>query len=249
MKLKNKIAVITGGSRGMGRATALLFAQEGAKICIVYKDNNASANAVIDEIKRNNGQAIAIQADISKPGDVKRIFKDTIRTFGTVDILINYAGIIKPKPFMNLTIKDWRETLKINLLGTFLCCQEVAKIMLSKKTGKIVNISSIRGLLNCGRSGIIDYSVSKAAVISFTKTLAKELAPFVSVNCIAPGFTETEMAKKWDDKTRISAINDTYLKRLVQPKEIAQTALFLTSDAANAITGEVIVVDAGYQLK
>ncbi len=250
MKLKNKIVLITGSSRGIGKATALLFAKEGAKVVINSRNSEEEGKKVVEEIKRIGQEAIYVKADISQPQEVRRLFKETLSKFKTLDILVNNAGIVRPKPFLESTVADWEKTFAVNVFGTFLCAQEAAKIMIPKKRGKILNIASIRGLTHCGREGIMDYSASKAAVINFTKTLAKALAPYnINVNAVAPGFTETEMAKFWDKKTRESAIKDTYLNRLVQPEEIAKALLYLASDESNAVTGEVLVVDVGYQLK
>lgn len=249
MRLKDKVALITGSSRGMGKATAILFAKEGAKIVVNYRENKEKAEEVVEQIKKNGGEAIAIQANVSRPDNVKRLFEEAVKKFKTIDILVNNAGIVKPKPFLEQTVNDWNETFKINVYGVFLCAQEAAKIMLRKKQGKIVNIASMRGLFEFGRPGIMDYNASKSAVISFTKNLAKELAPHINVNAVAPGFTGTEMSKSWDEQTRKSATEATYLKRLVEPEEIAYASLYLSSSESDAVTGEVLVVDAGFSLK
>lgn len=249
MKFKNKVAVITGSSRGIGKATALLFAQKGAKVVVNCRTDRKRGCKVVDEIKKFGHDAVFIQADVSKSEGVKKLFQETIKVFGTVDILVNNAGIIRPKPFLELSAEDLEKTFSTNVIGVFLCAQEAAKIMLKKKQGKIINIASMRGLPHCGREGIMGYSVSKAAVINFTKTLAKELAPHINVNAVAPGFTETEMTKVLDENTRQSVIEDTYLKRFIQPEEIAKAVLYLASDDANAVTGEVLVIDSGYSLK
>jgi len=249
MKLQKKVAIITGSSRGIGRATAFLFAKEGARVVVNCRTQVKKGQAVVDEINRSGGEAILVRADVSKPKEVRLLFQRAVEAFGTVDILVNNAGVVRPKPFSELTVEDWEETFRTNVIGVFLCTQEAAKIMSDKKCGKIINIASIRGLPHCGRGGIVDYSASKAAVINFTKTLAKEVAPYVNVNAVAPGFTQTEISKAWDENTRQSAIEDTYLKRLAQPEEIAKAILYLASDDANAITGEVLVVNGGYGLK
>ncbi|MBI2573460.1 3-oxoacyl-ACP reductase FabG [Candidatus Woesearchaeota archaeon] len=247
MRLKGKVAIVTGSSKGIGRAIALLCAQEGACVVVNYNKDVAAAKEVVATITKAKGNAICVKADVSKQADVKKLFKETLNAFGTVDILVNNAGIVRPKEFVNLTLADWEETMRTNVTSMFLCSQEAAKIMLAQKSGKIVNISSIRGLPHCGRAGIVDYSTSKGAVISFTTTLAKALAPYITVNSVAPGYTETDMAKTWSDVA--SKIADTPLKRLMQPEDIAQAVLYFAADSGNAVTGEVLVVDGGNNMK
>ncbi len=249
MRLKKRVAVITGSARGMGKATALLFAQEGAKVVVNDFVNVKEGKKVVAEIKETGGEAIFVQADISNPKHVKKLFAKVVKVFGTVDILINNAGIKKDQKFLDIKPRDWDNIFSVNMKGTFLCSQAAAKIMLKKKKGKILNISSFRGLPHNGREGDMHYAASKAAVINFTKTLAKELAPKINVNSVAPGPTDTEMAKTWSSKVRKKVMGSIYIKRLMQPKEIAQALLFLASDEANAITGEVLVVDGGSSLK
>ncbi len=247
MRLKGKVAVVTGSSRGIGRAIALLFAQEGARVVVNYKTDLKAAKEVATTIEKNKEKAIIVKADVSKQADVKRLFKVTVQKFGTVDILINNAGIARSTDFMKIALAEWEEMMRTNLTSTFLCSQEAAKIMLPKKAGKIINISSIRGLPHCGRAGNVDYSTSKGAVISFTKALAKTLAPHITVNSVAPGYTQTDIAKTWSNVA--DKIKDTPLKRLMQPEDIAQAVLYLAADSGNAVTGEVLVVDGGNNLK
>lgn len=243
MRLKDKVAVITGSTKGMGKATALLFAKEGAKI-VTNSRSEEKEKPVREEIEKAGGVAIFVKADISIPEDVKRLFKETIDAFGTVDILINNAGAHNPKDFFKLTFEDWEKILHVNLIGTFLCSQRAAKIMLDHKSGRIINIASVRGLPHCARPGNMDYSASKAGVINFTKSLAKKLAPNIQVNAIAPGPTDTPMST-WTE----ADLKNTSLGRLLQPEEIAKVSLFLAAEAPPSLTGEVIVVDGGYNLK
>ncbi|MBD3155813.1 MAG: glucose 1-dehydrogenase [Candidatus Aenigmarchaeota archaeon] len=249
MMLKDKVAIVTGSSRGIGKATVLELAKHGAKIVVNYRESDKKAEEVVEEIKSIGSDAIAVKADVTRPNDVKEMVRNTIEKFGKIDILVNNAGIIKPKPFFELTVEDWEKNLRTNLIGVFLCSQEVARAMSERKKGKIINVASIRGLPHCGRKGIMDYSASKAAVINFTKTLAKELAPHINVNAVAPGFAETDIAKNWDEKVRESATKDTYLERLVQVKEIAKAIVYLASDDSDSMTGHVLVIDSGYSLK
>lgn len=249
MKLKDKVAIITGSSRGIGKAIAILFAKEGAKVVVNYNRSEREALNVADEIERLGSEVITYQADVSNPEQVREMIDRTIGKFGRVDILVNNAGIVIPKEFSRITVEDWRKTFDVNVLGVFLCSQTVSPFMLKQKYGKIVNISSIRGLGHCGRTGIFDYNVSKASVINFTKTLAKELSPFVNVNSVAPGWVETEMNKKIGPELRETETEKTYLKRFAKPEEIASAVLFLASDDASYITGQVLIVDGGYSLK
>lgn len=248
MRLKGKVCLITGSSRGIGKATAVKFAANGASVVVNYRANENEANEVVLEIKRLGVKAIAVKADVSVPFEVKNMFKTALEEFGKIDVLVNNAGVDRPKPFLDLTLSDWEETFRVNLYGAFLCSQEAAKIMLERGGGKILNTVSVRGLSYCGRRGNIVYSASKAAMLSFTKTLAKELAPAIRVNGVSPGPSNTDISRVWDSETREAAINDSYLKRLVEPEDIANAFVFLASDESNAMTGEVIIVDGGYNL-
>jgi 3-oxoacyl-[acyl-carrier protein] reductase len=243
MKLKDKVAIITGSTKGMGKAAALMFAKEGAKV-VINSRSEEEDNSVRKLIEKEGGSAIFIQADISNPKDVENLFQETVDTFGTVDILVNNAGVHNPKDFFDLTKEDWEKVFSVNLIGMFLCSQQAAKIMMDHKCGKIINTASVRGLPHCGRPGNIDYSASKAGVINFTKSLAKKLAPNIQVNAVAPGPTDTEM-NNWTKED----LKRTYAGRLLQPEEIAKVIFFLASDAPSSLTGEVIVVDGGYSLK
>jgi len=219
------------------------------KLVVNYSKSKKEADEVVDEIKKLGSEVISIKCDVSKEKEVKEMINESIHRFGRIDILVNNAGIMASKSFPELTFKDWEKTLRVNLIGVFLCSQAVVPYMLKQKYGKIINISSIRGLEHCGRRGISDYNASKAGVINFTKTLAKELAPFINVNSVAPGWVETEMNKKIDPGLRENETEKTYLKRFAQPEEIATAILFLASDNASYITGQTLVVDGGYSLK
>lgn len=247
MKLRNKVAVITGSSRGIGRATALIFAEEGAKVVVNYKDSEQRATEVVDIIRGNGGLAIAVRADVSNPDGIKTLFTKTMETFETVDILVNNAGICTPKPFLELTVDDISAVFSVNIVGVVLCTQAAAKIMIPRETGRIINIASISGIRNFGTAGNMPYAMSKAAVVNATGMLAKALGPNILVNCIAPGFVDTEMPTSPEYVERV--IKDSALKRMLRPEEIARTCLFLASEDSSGITGEVIHVDAGFQLK
>lgn len=248
-KLEGKVALITGSSRGIGKAIAIEFAKEGAKVVVNYAESKDKADVVVGEIKKIGSDAVNIKCDVSDEKQVKEMIDLAIKKFGKIDILVNNAGIVIPKSFQELTGNDWEKILKVNLIGTFLCSKAAAPHMLRQKYGKIVNVSSIRGLECCGRAGILDYSASKAGVINFTKTLAKELAPHINVNSVAPGLTETDQWKDRDTSFVKAEAEKTLLKRFAKPEEIAKAALFLASDDSSYITGDVLIVDGGYSLR
>lgn len=249
MKLKNKVAIITGASRGIGKATALLFAKEGADIVVDYHvsdfEPNAKENAkkVVDGIKKIGSKAIAVKCDVSKENQVKKLVKKTMEKFGKIDILVNNAGIVYDVPFKKRTVEQWKRTLDINLIGVFICCKHVAPHML--KGGKIVNVSSTNGI-NSFSPESMDYDASKTGVIILTRDLAKELAPKILVNSVAPGWVDTEMNKNLPKDFVEEEIEKIYLKRFAQPEEIAKATLFLASDDANYITGTTLMIDGGY---
>ncbi len=248
MRLKGKTALITGGARGIGATTALLFSREGARVGIV--DLQEEGMKALAEKAASEGLEIVIFAgDITKKDQVDRILSRFVQKLGQIDILVNNAGVVIPRPFFEKTVEDWEKTLSVNLIGMFLCCQAAAKYMLEQKSGKIVNISSIRGIDHCGREGVMDYSASKTAVIGLTKTLAKELAPYINVNTVAPGHTKTEMTAPLPEEVKQNMIEGSYLKRMAEPEDIAKAILFMASEDANFITGQVLLVDGGFSLK
>ena len=251
MKLKNKIAIITGASRGIGKSTALLFAKEGAKLIIDYHisdiEPNAEENAfsVVDEINKIGSEAIPIKCDVSKENEVKEMTQRTIEKFGKVDILVNNAGIVFDVPFFERTAEQWKKTMDVNLFGTFLCSKYASEQMLKNDNGKIINVSSTNGI-NCFSPESVDYDASKAGIINLTRNLAKELAPKIQVNVIAPGWVDTEMNKDLPDDFVEEETEKIYLKRFAKPEEIAKTILFLASDDASYITGSILKVDGGH---
>ncbi|HEA70126.1 MAG TPA: glucose 1-dehydrogenase [Desulfobacterales bacterium] len=248
MRLKDKTALITGGARGIGAATALLFANEGARVGII--DLQKEGLKRISEKARSEGFEIeTFVGDVTKKESVEQAVNLFAQKCGRLDILINNAGVVIPRPFFEKTVEDWEKTLSVNLIGMFLCCQAAAKYMLEQKSGKIVNISSIRGIDHCGREGVMDYSASKTAVIGLTKTMAKELAPNINVNTVAPGHTKTEMTAPLPDEVKQNMIEGSYLKRMAEPEDIAKAILFMASEDANFITGQVLLVDGGFSLK
>jgi 3-oxoacyl-[acyl-carrier protein] reductase len=246
MKLQNKVAVVTGGSRGIGRATVLEFAKEGADIVIVYNKASKEADEVAASIKKLGREAIVVKCDVSNEEDVKEMARQTIDKFGRVDILVNNAGIVFDIPFKEKTVEQWRKTLDINLVGTFLCCKYFSPYMLKHKSGQIVNISSINGIDAVSASSM-DYDASKAGMIAMTKSLAEELVPYVRVNTIAPGWVDTDINAGLPKEYMASEAQKACLKRIARPEEIAKVVLFLASDDASYITRSVITVDGGYK--
>ncbi len=248
MRLKDKTAMITGGGRGIGAATAWLMLEEGARVGIVDINEVHMKNAV--ETARSRGYELkTFTGDVSKKDQVERFVGAFVQEFGKIDILVNNAGIAISRPFLEKTVEDWVRTLEINLIGVFLCSQAAATYMLAQRSGKIVNISSIRGIDHCGREGIMDYSASKGAVINLTKTMAKELAPHINVNTVAPGHTLTEMTAPLPEEVKRNMIEGSYLKRMAKPDDIAKAILFLASEDADFITGQILLVDGGFSLK
>jgi NAD(P)-dependent dehydrogenase (short-subunit alcohol dehydrogenase family) len=247
MKFKDKAALITGGGRGIGAMTALMMLAEGAKVGIV--DINEGYMKKTLETAQSKGYDLrTFTGDITDKEQVERFIGDFVKAFSRIDILVNNAGIAISRPFFEKTVDDWIKTLKVNLIGLFLCSQVAAKYMVAQKSGKIVNISSIRGIDHCGREGM-DYSASKAGVINLTKTMAKELAPYINVNTVAPGHTLTEMTQPLPEEVKRNMIEGSYLKRMAQPEDIAKAILFLASEDANFITGQLLLVDGGFSLK
>jgi NAD(P)-dependent dehydrogenase (short-subunit alcohol dehydrogenase family) len=221
---------------------------EGGKVGVV--DMNPDHLAKVTETARARGyQLKTFLADVSKKDQVQRAVDSFVQDFDRIDILVNNAGISVPRPFLEKTVEDWIRTLEVNLIGVFLCAQAAAKYMLDQKSGKIINISSIRGIDHCGREGIMDYCAAKGGVINLTKTMAKELAPYINVNAVAPGHTLTEMTAPLPDAVKKVMIEGSYLKRMAQPEDIAKAILFLASDDANFITGQILLVDGGFSLK
>jgi len=244
MKLQNKVAIITGSSRGIGRATAILFAREGAKVVVNYKSNKKAADEVVHLI--GSKQAISIQADITKEEEVKKLVGETVKKFGRIDILVNNAGEIGERGW-NIGINDWHHIVDTNLTSAWLMTREVAPIMQKQQEGSIVYLASTVGML--GVAVIMAYSAAKGGIINMTKAFAKELAPNIRVNAVAPSNVMTDMTKSAGPDLIELFRQQTPLKRIAKPEELAKAILFLASDDASYITGEMLVVDGGYSLK
>ncbi len=246
MKLQDKVVLITGSSSGIGKTTALRFAQEGANIIINYNINKEGAEVVVEEIKKIGREAIAIQADVAKEVDVDRLFQEALGKFSTVDILINNASIATDKAeYRVATQEQILEMINADLIGALMCSQRALNIMEKQGYGKILNTSSIRGCEYGGRS--IVYAAAKAGINSFTKTLAKQVAPNIQVNAVGPGFVKTRTYDNMPKERTDAFLNQTYLKRWVTEEEIADAFVFLAKN--DAMIGQVIYVDGGFTLK
>lgn len=245
MLLAEKIAIVTGASRGIGRAIALDLAAHGAKVVVNYRSNAEAAEAVVAEIEAQGGTAVAIQADVSNFDSAQTLAKTAQDTFGQIDILVNNAGTTQDTLLMMMKEAQWDQVLDTNLKSVFNCCKAVARPMVRrKKGGRIINITSVSGIV--GLPGQTNYSASKAGMIGFTKALAKELGSRqITVNAVAPGFIPTDLTADLPEDLVNWAIQNTPLGRLGDPTEVAHMVTFLASDKASFITGEVIRVDGG----
>lgn len=243
-KLEGKVAVVTGASRGIGRAIALKLANEGAKVVVNYSGSQAKAEEVVAMIQENGGEAIAVQASVSKTEEVTALMDATVKTFGSLDILVNNAGITRDNLLMRMKEDEWDDVLDTNLKGVFLCTKAVTRQMMKQRAGRIINISSIVGV--AGNAGQANYVAAKAGVIGLTKTTAKELASRnILVNAIAPGFIETEMTDQLPEDIKQGMLMQIPLAKLGQPEDIAKAVAFLASDDANYMTGQTLHIDGG----
>lgn len=242
LPLTNKVAVVTGASRGIGRATALALAAAGANVVVNYARSSQAADEVVAEIEAIGGEAIALQADISQAEQVDTFFKAILEKWGRVDVLVNNAGITRDNLLMRMKQDDWQAVLDLNLTGVFLCIKAVTKTMLKQRAGRIINIASVSGLM--GNPGQANYSAAKAGVIGLTKTAAKEMASRgITVNAVAPGFIATDMT---DELKADDILKYIPLGRFGQVDEVAGLIRFLAADPAAAyITGQTMNVDGG----
>jgi 3-oxoacyl-[acyl-carrier protein] reductase len=243
MNLNGKVALITGGGTGIGRAIGLAFAREGASVAVNYSRSESEAVSTAKEISDLGVSALIVQVDVSSDKQVRDMVKKVADGFGRIDILVNSAGtttFVEASDLEGLTEEIWDKTIAVNLKGTFFCCRAVAPIMKSRDGGSIINISSIAGTTGVGSS--IAYSASKAGVICLTKSLARTLAPEIRVNTIAPGFVDSRWTEGWDEFRKMHE-QATPMKRVAKPEDIAESALFLVH--SDFVTGQVIVVDGG----
>lgn len=242
--LSGKNALVTGASRGIGRAIALEFAQQGANVAINYAGSENKAQAVVDELLSMGVKAFKIQADVTREENVKAMVKEVIHQFGSLDILVNNAGVTKDNLLMRMKETEFDQVINTNLKGVFLCTKAVTRQMMKQKAGKIVNVASIVGV--SGNPGQANYVAAKAGVIGLTKTTAKELASRnILVNAVAPGFISTDMTDALSDEQQEAILSQIPLAKLGTPEEIAKVVRFLVSDDASYITGQTIHIDGG----
>jgi 3-oxoacyl-[acyl-carrier protein] reductase len=250
-RLEGKVALITGGSRGIGRATAEVFAREGAKVCVNYVNGEKEANEVAKGIESRGGEAIALRADVSKEEEVAAMVEKAVQRFGRIDVLVNNAGVLKPGDLMTMKDEDLDAMFATNVKGTIYCTRQVAKRMMEdRRGGKVVNIASNAGI-GTAVKGTTAYGITKTAVILLTRRFALDFrGQNINVNCIAPGYTETEMAHRGRTQEQFEAVaaeisSKSMLNRIGQPEEIARAILFFASDDSSFATGQTVLVDGG----
>ena len=243
MEVNDKVAIVTGGAQGIGKAIGLLLARKGADIAIA-DINAAQANATAKEIEGLGKRCLAVEADISQPAEAEKVSKATIDAFGKVDILVNNAGVTRDNLFLRMKEPEWDSVSAINLKSVFSCSKAVVRYMSKQRAGKIINIASVVGQM--GNVGQANYAASKAGIIGLTKTLAQEFAlRGINVNAVAPGFIETEMTRSLPEKVKEEFLHRIPFGRMGAPEEVADAVLFLASDASRYITGQVINVNGG----
>jgi 3-oxoacyl-[acyl-carrier protein] reductase len=244
MDFKDKVAIITGGSKGIGRAISLLLAEQGCRVFMNYSQDDEAAHEVVQEAQGYTGEVIPVRADVTDPLQVARMIDQVEKEGGRLDILVNNVGIAKDGFLMLMGEGDWGDVVRVNLTSVYLCCRAAIRKMIPHKQGKIINISSISGII--GTAGQVNYAAAKGGVIAFTKALARELGPFnIQVNAVAPGVIETEMTTQMPPERVEAIVRLTALNRMGKPEEVAWAVLFLASAQSDYITGQTIVVDGG----
>jgi 3-oxoacyl-[acyl-carrier protein] reductase len=244
MQLNGKTAVVTGGSRGIGRAIALALASKGANVVVNYTSNREAAEAVVAEINGLGVSGMAVKADVSNSEEVENLVNEVLNSYGSIDILVNNAGITRDNLIIRMTEKEFDDVINTNLKGAFICTKAASKVMIKQKSGKIINVSSVVGII--GNAGQSNYAAAKAGLIGFTKSMARELAKRgINVNAVAPGFIETDMTSKLSDKVKEEFAQSIPLNRTGKPEDIAKAVLFLASEYSDYITGQVINIDGG----
>ena len=242
--LENKVAVVTGGSRGIGKAIALKLASQGANVVVNYTSNSAAADEVVKEIEALGAKGIAVKANVSVASDIENLIKETESQLGKIDILVNNAGITRDGLLIRMKEEDYDQVIDVNLKGVFLVTKLIGKKMLKQRAGAIVNITSVVGLM--GNAGQANYAASKAGVIGFTKSVAREFAARgIRVNAVAPGFIESDMTAKLDEKVVENYMTAIPLSKLGKAEDVANTVSFLVSDQSAYITGQTLQVDGG----
>ena len=244
MNFEGKTALVTGGSRGIGRAICLELAAGGANVVLCYAGNEAAARETVRAVEESGAKALAVRCDVADAAQVDALVKAAVEAFGRIDILVNNAGITRDNLLMRMSEADFDLVVAANLKGAFLCMKAVSRLMLKQRYGRIVNVSSVVGLR--GNAGQVNYAASKAGVIGMTKSLAKELASRgVTVNAVAPGFIETDMTAALSEPARAAAQGSIPMNRLGAPEDVAKAVGFLAGDGAAYITGQVLAVDGG----
>lgn len=250
MDLSGKVAIVTGGHRGIGRAISLGLAKFGANIVIADIVDETKIKKVTDEIENIGRRALAVRTDVTKKKDVEEMVQKSMKKFGKIDILVNNAGILRYRPFIEMTEDEWDEVMSVNVKGVFLCPQAVGKIMIKRRKGKIINVASTHGHVGTS-SGLVAYCVSKGGVIQLTKALALEWAKYnINVNAISPTTTKTalfgtRLDKEWVEKQ----IDKIPINRMLEPIDVVGAAVFLASESSNAVTGHSLIVDGGFLAK
>ena len=245
MKLEDRVAIVTGASRGIGNAIAKKFAKEGARVVVNYNSSEENAVRLTEEIRREGGDAIAVRADVSKTADVKQLVRKTLEKYGRVDILVNNAGVLFQDTFLDADESVWDRTIDTNLKGAYLCSKEVAPIMIKQGKGKIVNISSNSGIYHQSALKFVEYVASKAGMNGLTRALAMRLGPYITVNAICPGWIKTEMTGSMDPQLEKMVLDETPMKRFGTVDDVADAALYLASDGSDFVTGELLMVTGG----
>ena len=242
--LQDKIALVTGGSRGIGRSIAIALADEGAHVAITYRSAASSAEEVLKTIRAKGRKASGHQSDARQFDEAQKVVDAVVKEFGRLDVLVNNAGITKDTLLMRMTEQDWDDVIDTNLKSAFAFSKAACRPMMGQREGRIINISSIAGVI--GNAGQTNYAASKACLIGMTKTLAKELASRnIQVNAVAPGFVDTDMTEKLNPQQKEALMNIIPLKRTAKPEEIASVVVFLASPASSYMTGQVLCVDGG----
>ncbi len=247
MRLEGKVAVVTGGSRGVGRAVCLAFAREGASVVVNYATRPDAAEEVVREIEKLGQKAVSVGADVATWVGAERVVKAAIENFGKIDILVNNAGFTRPAMLHKMTEEDWQAVIDIHLKAPWLCIKAAFPYMTEQKSGSIINVASVAGVV--GTVGQINYSAAKGGVIALTKSAARELAPYgIRVNCVVLGIVETEMSEKIRTDPKLVEVykRRILLGRFASPEEVTEAFVFLASDGASYITGQVVMVDGGY---
>ncbi|HHE74517.1 MAG: 3-oxoacyl-ACP reductase [Deltaproteobacteria bacterium] len=247
MKLEGKVALVTGSSRGVGKAVALGFAASGADVVINYTSNQNAADNVVTEVQSMGRSAVAVKADVAVKTDVERLVNTAAEKFGKLDILVNNAGFTRPAMMVKMSEDQWDQVVDIHLKGAFMCSQAAGRLMKEQNSGKIINVTSVAGIV--GTVGQINYSAAKGGIISMTKSIAREMARYnVCANVISLGIVATDMTEKirTDEKLKEIYMNRILLKRFAEPDDISPAFVFFASDDSNYITGQLVCVDGGY---